>query len=77
MSEDLLPAERKRDQDRLASMLRSLSRASRTATPRSVAGLQVSALGGHDPHGHPLDAVHEVGADPLGRSGELDRRDPG
>ena len=26
MSEDLLPAERKRDQDRLASMLRSLSR---------------------------------------------------
>ena len=26
---------------------------------------------------HPLDAVHEVGADPLDRSGELDRRDPG
>ena len=49
----------------------------RLATAQSVAESLAASLGGHDPHRHPLDAVHEVGADPLGRPGQLDRASAG
>ena len=56
-------------QDALAAMLRSMLPRRRTERRAVRPGLVE-----RDADRHPLDAVHEVRADPLDRTGELDRR---